>query len=272
MIKNLFLKTTVFFLVMLTSQIVAAHDYWLVPDSFTAKEGENLTINLVVGDKLVTEKTKAFTKSRTKSVTLSNAQGTTEFLNDFTDGTIPFFNEKLTVAGLNMIALEGNFYRKKMTHEEFTKSLIYGEKDDILALRKQLPHKDIEYKHYARSIKTLVNVGESSNSDLYKKVLGHQVEIVLLQNPFTLKTGDKLNVQFIERGKPLVNQIVRAFNGDGKTLFSTQKQTTNNKGIASFDMNEKGNYVVNVSHLRHCPECADVEWEGYISSFSFSLN
>ena len=272
MINNLFLKTAAFLSIMLTSQMVSAHDYWLVPDSFSVKKGTNLTVNLVVGDKLITEKIKAFSKDRTKRVTLSNAQGTTELMNTLTDGAVPFLKEKLTVAGLNIIALEGNFYRKKMTHEEFTKSLIYGEKDDILALRKQLPHKDIEYKHYARSIKTLVNVGESSNSDLYKKVLGHQVEIVLLQNPFTLKTGDKLNVQFIERGKPLANQIVRAFNGDGKTLYSTQKQVTNNKGVATFNVNETGNYLINVSHLRHCPECADVEWEGYISSFSFSLN
>ena len=58
---------------------------------------------------------------------------------------------------------------------------------------------------------------------LYKKVLGHKVELILLQNPFKLKSGESIEVQVLDRGKPLANKMIKALNGDGKKLLSQQK-------------------------------------------------
>ena len=109
------------------------------------------------------------------------------------------------------------------------------------------------------------------DGELYKKVLAHKVELILLQNPFALKPGDSIEVQVLDRGKLLANKLVKAYNGDGKKLLSQQKAYTNGNGVAGFTVEKKGFWLIHVSHLWRCTECADVDWENHYSTYSFSL-
>ncbi len=54
------------------------------------------------------------------------------------------------------------------------------------------------YEQYAKS---LINAGEVSGN-LFSKPVGHNLEIITLKNPATLKNGDFLPIQVLFKGKP----------------------------------------------------------------------
>ena len=272
MTKKVTHLTGFLFLLFLIYQTASAHDYWIAPNDYTIAKGKLLTAGLLVGDQLSPELSRDLKKERTKNFTLANEDGSIDLLEEFSEGALPIFSHKMDVEGLNLIAIERKFHRAEMTDKQFSSFLEHENMTDIMALRKRLRHKDIDHKRYARSIKSLVRVGTHSDGDLYKKVLGHMNEIILLDNPYKLKTGDIMRVQLFDRGNALAGRTVTAFNGEGDKHISTQKVVTDADGIASFKMDEKGFWMIRSSHLWHCPQCEDVSWEGYISSYSFSLN
>ena len=249
-----------------------AHDYWLSPKRFAVARGDTLIVNLLVGDKLNPEIERPLQKEMTKSFTLITSNGTIDLLPEIPDSTLPVFTRKLDFEGLALVSMERDFWNTKMTDEQFSRSLEHEEMHDIIELREKIGHKEEEHKRYDRSIKALIKVGDKMDGELYKKALGHKVELILLQNPFTLKSGDSIEVQVLDRGKPLANKLVKALNGDGEKLLSQQKAYTNENGIASFTVDEKGFWVIRLSHLWRCTECEDVDWENHYSTYSFSLN
>ncbi|MFQ5998638.1 MAG: DUF4198 domain-containing protein, partial [Candidatus Bathyarchaeia archaeon] len=89
---------------------------------------------------------------------------------------------------------------------------------------------------------------------------------------FRLKPGDSIEVQVIDRGKPLANKLVNDYNGDGKKLLSQQKAYTNQNGIATFTLEQKGVWLIRLSHLWHCSDCEGVDWENHYSTYSFRLD
>jgi len=272
MVKQITPLMVILFLLFSFFQESMAHDYWIAPSHYTLAKGDTLSAELLVGDQLSPELSRALNKKRTKSFTLLNAIGTVDLLTEFSEGASPIFSNKMDIEGLNLIAIEREFYRAEMTDKQFSSFLEHENMMEIIALRKKQGHKDIDHKRYGRSIKSLVRVGKLSTGSLYKKVLGHLNEIILLDDPYKLKTGDIIRVQLFDRKKALAGRTVTAYNGDANKLFSTQKVVTDANGIASFKMATNGFWMIRSSHLWHCPNCEDVNWEGYISSYSFSLN
>jgi hypothetical protein len=62
---------------------------------------------------------------------------------------------------------------------------------------------------YSKHVKTIFQVGEK-RSESYKTKLGYPIEIVPLQNPYSLAEGDVLEVLILRDGKPVANQLVYA--------------------------------------------------------------
>ncbi|MFT5452619.1 MAG: putative GH25 family protein [Enterobacterales bacterium] len=271
MIKKITLLVPSSIVLLLIFQTVSAHDYWLAPSTYAIPKGDILTARLLVGDRLSPELSRDLNKERTKSFSLLNADGKFDLLKEFSQGALPIFSRKMNVEGQNLISIEREFYRTEMTDNQFSSFLEHENMTDIMALRKKLGHKDIDHKRYARSIKSLVKVGAQLEGDLHRELLGHMNEIILLDNPYKLKTGDMIRVQLFDRGNALAGRTITAFNGEGDEHISTQKVVTDAKGIASFKMDKKGFWMVRSSHLWQCTQCENVGWEGYISSYSFSL-
>ena len=126
-------------------------------------------------------------------------------------------------------------------------------------------------------LKCLFQVGPAGHGDLHKKVLGQKLEILLLQNPYTLKPGDELDVQVLFDGKPAPDLLVRALNDDGDQLIATSKRRTDARGIARFTLKRAGLWLVRLVLLQPCSaaadvDCADVDWQSYWSAYSFRLD
>jgi uncharacterized GH25 family protein len=74
--------------------------------------------------------------------------------------------------------------------------------DHILEARRRAGELDRKAtERYAKHVKVIFQAGDS-RSDRYGTVLGYPVEIVPLQNPYTLRAGDTLKLRLLVNGAP----------------------------------------------------------------------
>ncbi len=271
MYKMRFTAGLTLIIILLYAGVTFSHDYWFSLNRFAFTKGDTLVVNLLVGDELNAEVERPLQKDITKSLKLITPERTIDLLPELADSTLPVLTRRLDFEGLALVAMERDFWYTKMTGEQFARSLKKEEMHDLIALREKIGPKQEEHKRYDRSIKVLLRAGDSMKGDAYKKILGHKVELVLLQNPFLLKPGETLQVKVIDRGTPLANKLVKAYHGDGNNLVSRQKAYTDADGIASFKLEGKGFWLIRLSHLWHCQDCEKVDWENHYSTYSFVL-
>lgn len=109
--------------------------------------------------------------------------------------------------------------------------------------------------------KTVLNVDGATDADFITKPVGQKLEIVPLVNPATIKAGEKLPVQVLFEGKPvLAAKVYATFAGFSKTSMAFYG-TTDAKGMLDIIPLKAGYWIVKVSHSKEfadkttCDEC-----------------
>lgn len=114
--------------------------------------------------------------------------------------------------------------------------------------RRQIP--DAEDSLYSMKFaKAIVQTG-SSTSDTYSRVVGHQLELVPLMNPFSVGPGNTLKVRVYFDGKPLVGVDVER--GDGITPMTEKdipRYKTGAEGVAIIPIMKLGPQLLVVDHI-----------------------
>jgi nickel transport protein len=82
----------------------------------------------------------------------------------------------------------------------------------------------------------------------WDKVLGHELEIVPLSDPLTVKPGQKLHLRVLFSGQPLAGEIER---GDGLTVVpeaDIPRFTTDSDGVAEVPVVKSGPMQLVIDH------------------------
>ena len=127
---------------------------------------------------------------------------------------------------------------------------------DLEGSRAALEAKGMKVKSsgkYEKFAKTLLN--PSHDDKLYAKVLGQDLELVLLTNPADVKPGSPLSVQVLLHGKPVPNAAVGlthdAFTKEQDTYkFKTQ---TDAQGKASFTVDAPALWMLRTTVVEKTP-------------------
>jgi hypothetical protein len=217
----------------------------------------------------------------TPRFTLITPQGAINLLGELPDMRTqpivkPVLERKLDFDGLALVTMEHDIIYTEFDNDTFLEYLQH-EDLDLDTFRKHMGPRPVQSEAYARSLKALVQVGKPTGADLHNQVLGEKIEIVLLQNPYRLDPGDDLDVQVLFDGEPLRDQLVKAYNSDGKGPVTKFKARTNADGVARFTLGRGGLWLVRLVHLLPCSgrsevDCEDADWESYWTSYSFELD
>jgi len=255
-----------------------SHDIWLSPDSFTPSKGDALVVQQLAGHELISDVELPLLRNLTPIFELITSNGAVNLLNESSDKNKPLvqpvLNRKLDFEGLALVTMEHDFYYDEFPNDTFKQYLEY--EGLIERYGEEMKKRPKQRERYARTMKSLIKVGNFKNGDVYKKVLGRKAEIVLLQNPYTLKPGENLEVQVLFDGKPLPDQLVMAINGDGKQVISKSDARTDDNGIAVLTLDRDGKWIVRTVLLRPCSDktlkgCSYADWESYWASYVFQL-
>jgi uncharacterized GH25 family protein len=152
-----------------------------------------------------------------------------------------------------------------MTAQEFNQ---YLEHEGIFGLRAQ---RATERERYWRFLKLLGRVGSDDETDLHHRFTGTQFEIVLLQNPFTLRPGEQQIVQLLFDTRPLAGTTVFAVHRGLDGALTKLNAVTDARGVARFTLDHAGTWLIRSVYLRPCKGCKDVDWESYRAAYSFAL-
>jgi len=245
---------------------VYAHDYWLRPQKFVLSKGDTLIVHLYVGDKLKAEVERELQREMTEKFELVKNDGIVDLLSQVKDKSVPVLKKEVDFDGLGLIAMERGWAYIELKPKEFNE---YLKHEGITDIKVKLEG-GVQKERYRRYIKSLVLSGDKIEGEIYKKVIGQRLEIVLLKNPYLLKVGDELEVQVLFEGKPLTNKIVTLYSAGQNDVFE-QKAKTNKNGIAKFKVKNLGFQLVRLVHLRRCENCDNVNWESFWGSFSFEI-
>lgn len=106
----------------------------------------------------------------------------------------------------------------------------------------------------------------------YTRVFGQELELVAMQDPFTLTAGKTLQVRVQLRGKPVTDAKVRIL--DGVTVMDPKDAKfvpTDSSGVATVSLERRGLYVLAVEYITPAISPGLVDRDEFNSTLSFML-
>jgi hypothetical protein len=152
------------------------------------------------------------------------------------------------------------------TAESFSESLKHEGLTDLLEERKKSGEdKNPARKSYSKHVKAIFQVGNKQSDD-YKTTLGFPIELVPINNPYSVKVGGELSMKLLINGKPAANEMVDA-SYEGQHGYSEEGKPTdafsaltNSEGIVTAKMTRAGHwYLRTVNMIPTSKEEADYE-------------
>lgn len=257
--------------VSLASATASAHDYWMMPDRFEYAVGDAMRLDLWLGQQMIGEESKPWLPKRTKSFTLVTSKGVVDLTKHAKVDVSPVLaGVVLATEGPALVAMERRWTDITLDEAKFVDYLEHEGLAHMIAVREKRGAKAKERECYTRALKSLVQVGDSAG-DVHAKVLGHMIEIVLVDDPARLDPGDRQRARLLFFGKPLADTRVVAHvqGSDGKV--TTREARTDAKGEVGFDATA-GTWLLRTVHMRPCAGCSYAEWESFWTSFTFAID
>ncbi|MGB3605659.1 MAG: DUF4198 domain-containing protein [Psychroserpens sp.] len=261
-------KSITFLLTLCLFTTVCAHEYVLIAYNYFVKEGEKLELHLFVADGFNIQIERPFQNSITKTFELITENGTTNLLSTSKDGDLPILEMDIDFKGLGLIHMTRDYARITLPNDRF-KSYLKG--DNIETITIDDSTKTEQSERYTRYIKTLIQSDQKPADDIYKAVVGHNFEIVLLQDPYKLNPGDWMSARVLFMGKPLADKAITARNRIGNESPIFQYARTDVDGICSFKLERAGDWFIHATHMIPSRDKKDADWESFWTTFSFGM-
>jgi len=128
--------------------------------------------------------------------------------------------------------------------------------------------------YFENYTKALINVGETGDDD-FSTPVGHNVEIVPLENPYLKKAGDLLKLQVLHNGKSVpFCQVSATYVGFSDKEDYAYSSKTNSQGIATIRLLTNGHWIVMAVVRKPASDdlhekCLEMK---YSASLSFAIN
>lgn len=261
-------KKLIFLIFTLLTSYSFSHEYILIAHNFFVNQGEKLELHLFVADGFNIELERPFQEKITNKFELINENGKKDLSTKTKDGNIPIIEIDVDFKGLGLIHMERDYARITMSNEKF-KDYLQGDNIENIVIDENKKLEQTE--RYTRYIKALVQSNIKTNDSVHKVIVGHNLEIVLLDDPYKKRIGDWINAQIFFLGKPLENKVITARNRLGNQAASFQYSRTNQEGICSFKIERAGDWFIHLTHMIKSRDINDSDWESFWATYSFGI-
>lgn len=262
--KKIILTAALLFAVAL----VQAHEFWLHPDKYFFKPGENLRLSFKVGEGFIGESWDLKTH-RIEKLELWNLNSSRNLKDSVSDDAKENLRMRLKDAGTHLVVMQSDNAFIALEADKFNAYLKEDGLDEILEERtKKNALNKPSKEFYSRHTKLLVQVGDKKD-DTYKKIMNLPIEIVPEVNPYALKKGDPVRFKVLFEGKPLFGALVKVWNRhDNRTTL--QNIYTEKNGVIETRISSPGAWMVSV--VKMVPSKQEgADWQSYWGSLVFGV-
>ena len=253
--------------VALTSA-AGAHEFWILPDRFTAAPGSEVAFALRVGAGWPGE---AFPRQPQRIVRfdLVDAEGVRPI--EGGAGAEPAGIARVRAAGVAIavyrsnpasIALEPALFERYL-HEEGLEAIVA-----LRAARGQsaLPARE----RYSRAAKSIVAIGAGPAAPRgFDRALGLTLELIPERLPSRLRPGDVLGVRLLHLGRPLAGALVRALpQSAAQAPVSARSDAA---GRLRLRLDTPGVWLLNAVHMVEAAPESGADWESIWSTLTFEI-
>jgi uncharacterized GH25 family protein len=255
--------------------ILSAHEFWLQPDKFIYKRGEEINIRFNVGENFTGENWTGDTAKVQRlnfyyadvkddlTPAMGNEKGDSIRLSVFDEGTaMVTFNSKNS-----FIELDSAKFNAYLLEDGLTEAIKY---------RKQNKEMDSAgHELYQRSVKTILQVGKVYDT-VFKQHTDLPLDIIPQSNPYTLKNKEEVTVKIFFNDQPLTGKLVKVWHRK-KNKTIKEEYTTNRNGEISFDVETNGEWMVScvkMKRLNNDPQLRPVTagWQSYWGSCTWGYS
>jgi uncharacterized GH25 family protein len=254
--------------------VASAHDLWLVPARFEIAPGASVPVALNTGDTFPVSEG-AVRAERIERATLIAAGGRTPLTNFRAEGqsTLVTITAPRRAGGaiVEVVLRPVATRQPRASFDEFVR---HEGLDRIAAeLARQSERRAEERRTYAKYAKTLLRIGNGRNAaELYRRPIGHRLEIVPEADPYSLRAGDALPVRLLFDGRPLAGArlVIGSTDAATATQSSMPGVRTDAEGRARLQLVSRGGaHYIHALHMIPATGRADIEWESFWATFTF---
>lgn len=246
-----------------------AHDYWLVPEFPVVDTPEPIPIRMYVGEALRAEEERPHQSSKTERLRLFTATGPLDLLPSAADKAKPAYVLLPERPGGHLVVLDRNRSHIDLEASRFESYLRDEGLESIVEERARRGEAGARGREdYTRHLKSLVQVGDARDG-AFSVVTGQPLEIVPAENPIFVRPGENLAVDVYFKGAKLSGALLEAVSRVGDDVV-VHPSRTDARGRASFVLDRAASWLLRITHMERCVDCADADWRSYWGSYFFA--
>lgn len=269
--------------------VLAAHDFWLVPDAFAVAPGGWVEVRGQTSSSFPTSES-AVALDRIADARLLSATGAEPLTGLSHVGTSLRIRHRPNAAGQYVVTTA---LRPRSLREASAGFRRYMELEGAAELAERyareglLPKTDSITRRYAKYAKTVVEVGQGG-ARAFERVAGHPLEFIPLTDPATLRVGDSLAVRLLYRSRPLARAHLHAGAAPAAPAGSGTEQgspaarggtaatkdlslVTDTAGVARIPVARAGVWNVRTIHILPADANSGADWDVHWATFVFPV-
>lgn len=256
-------KLLFLFIIFSITAPLLAHEFWLQPQKFIYRKGENINVRFMVGEHFEGENWTG-TKSKMNKLLLCQPGKITDLTNYISAQKGDSLQFNIQDEGTAMIAYQSNNSFISLEGELFNEYLQGDGLLNALDYRKQHAEIDsIGTEFYQRNVKTLIKVGSKRNSLNFSTDM--PLDFIPYGDPYHYKANDSVTFTLLFNKVPLQNHLVKVWQkAAGKTQVINLQ--SGSSGNIRFKINTAGMWMVSSVNMVRLLNDPKVKWQSYWAS------
>jgi hypothetical protein len=248
---------------------VAAHEFWMAAEPFSAERHAPVIVTLNVGEQFSGEAV-PFSSAHAAMLKLYDARDVHDLRPQLPPAPMPQVQLAFPAAGTQLLAFDSYPSRIELPADKFHAYLHDEGLDAVIRARERSGRAASPGRErYRRNVKALLRVGGVSDGT-YAARTGQRLELVPDNDPLALVPGGTLSLALYFEGKPLADALLKAWHRqDGRTL--TIRTRTDAAGKASFVLPFAGTWMISAVHMVAAEGVPDVDWDSFWANLTFDL-
>ncbi len=250
--------------------LFCAHEFWIWPSTFRPKPGEEVLLDLVVGENFEGELW-GKRSQRALSLDLFSATDSVSLLPQAQRSDSLPIRFMCAKPGVHVLTMRSHNSYIELSGADFEAYLLEDGIEGIAELRRQRGQTGQSARElYQRCAKALLQAGKKQDYT-WGRVCGMPLEIVPLKNPYALRPGAVLPVRVLFEGKPLANVVVRSWHKTAAQLTGSERYRVNSDGIAEIPLGARGFWMLSIVHMLENADASQSDYQSYWGSLTFAL-